>query len=85
MNFANGDMVGHSGVLDAAVKGCEAVDKAVGVVVEAAMEMGFSTIITADHGNSEEMIDSESDEVITAHSTNPVPFILVDDAYKGFH
>ena len=83
MNFANGDMVGHSGVLEAAVEACEVVDRAVGIVVEAAGEMGFSTLITADHGNSEEMIEPDSEEPITAHSTNPVPFILVDDDYKG--
>jgi 2,3-bisphosphoglycerate-independent phosphoglycerate mutase len=81
MNFANGDMVGHSGVLDAAVRGCEAVDQAVGIVVEAARAKGFATLITSDHGNSEEMIDYSNNEVITAHSTNLVPFILVDDDF----
>lgn len=82
MNFANGDMVGHSGILEAAVKGCEVVDRAVGIVVEAACEKGFATLITSDHGNSEEMLDRENDEVITAHSTNLVPFILVGDEFK---
>ncbi|MEE9543032.1 MAG: alkaline phosphatase family protein, partial [Thermodesulfobacteriota bacterium] len=83
MNFANGDMVGHSGIFSAAVEACEAVDRAIGIVLEAAQEMGFATLITADHGNSEEMIELESEEPITAHSTNPVPFILVDDDFSG--
>jgi 2,3-bisphosphoglycerate-independent phosphoglycerate mutase len=82
LNFANGDMVGHSGILEAAIKGCEAVDRAVGIVIEAAREMGFTVLITADHGNSELMIDSSNNEAITAHSTNPVPFIIIDDDYK---
>ena len=83
MNFANGDMVGHSGVLKAAVEACEAVDRAVGIVTDAAREAGFAILITSDHGNSEEMMEATSDEPITAHSTNPVPFILVDDVYAG--
>ncbi len=82
LNFANGDMVGHSGILEAAVKGCEAVDRGVGIVTEAAREMGFTILITSDHGNSEEMIETSNKEAITAHSTNLVPFILVDDDYK---
>jgi 2,3-bisphosphoglycerate-independent phosphoglycerate mutase len=83
MNFANGDMVGHTGVLDAAVKACEAVDTAVGRVVEAAKERGWSVMVTADHGNAEQMIDYATGEPHTAHTTNPVPFILVDDELRG--
>ncbi len=83
LNFANGDMVGHSGILEAAIKGCEAVDRGVGIVVKAAQEAGFTVLITSDHGNSELMIDSSNGETITAHSTNPVLFIIVDDDYKG--
>ena len=83
LNFANGDMVGHSGVLSAAIEACETVDHAVGVVVKAATETGFATLITSDHGNAEEMIEALSDQVITAHSVNLVPFILVDDDYTG--
>ena len=83
LNFANGDMVGHSGKLEAAIKGCETVDRGVGIVTEAAQEAGFTVLITSDHGNSELMIDSTNKEAITAHSTNLVPFILVDDDYKG--
>jgi len=83
MNFANGDMVGHTGVLEAAVKGCEAVDKAIGMVTEAALAGGWAVIITADHGNAEQMIDPASREPQTAHTTNLVPFILIDDSMKG--
>ncbi len=83
MNFANGDMVGHTGVVGAAVKACEAVDSAVGRVVEEALRGGWAVIITADHGNAEQMIDASSGAAFTAHTTNPVPFILVDDELKG--
>ena len=83
MNFANGDMVGHTGVLDAAIKACEAVDAAVGKVALAAVAAGAAVIITADHGNVEEMLDSSTGEVQTAHTTNPVPLILVDDERSG--
>jgi 2,3-bisphosphoglycerate-independent phosphoglycerate mutase len=83
MNFANGDMVGHTGVLDAAVKACEAVDIAVGRVVEAARAQGWSVIVTADHGNAEQMIDYATGGPHTAHTTNPVPFILVDDELRA--
>ncbi len=82
MNFANGDMVGHTGMLDATVKACEAVDTAVGRVVEAAKEHGWSVIVTADHGNAEQMIDYATGGPHTAHTTNPVPFILVDDELR---
>ncbi len=83
MNLANGDMVGHTGVLEAAIKACEFVDRAVGMVVEAALKRGWAVIITADHGNAEQMIDRTTHSPHTAHTTNPVPFILVDDERKG--
>ncbi len=83
MNFANRDMVGHTGVIEAAIKACEAVDPAVGRVVEAARERGWSVIVTADHGNAEQMIDYATGGPHTAHTTNPVPFILVDDELCG--
>ncbi len=83
MNLANGDMVGHTGVLEAAIKACEFVDRAVGMVVEAALKSGWAVIITADHGNAEQMIDRTTHSPHTAHTTNPVPFILVDDERKG--
>ena len=78
INFANPDMVGHTGVIPAAVAAVEAVDKLVGDAVEAVKEMGGVMFICADHGNAEKMIDYETGEPHTAHTTNPVPFILVN-------
>ena len=83
LNLANGDMVGHTGSIEAAIEGCEAVDEAVGIVTKAASAGGWSVIVTSDHGNAEEMIDQETGEVVTAHSTKDVPFILVDDERRG--
>jgi 2,3-bisphosphoglycerate-independent phosphoglycerate mutase len=77
LNFANCDMVGHTGVFSAAVKAVETVDECVGAVVEATARMGGVSIVTADHGNAEEMVDRDGETPQTAHSTNPVPFILV--------
>jgi len=82
MNFANGDMVGHTGVIDAAVKACETVDRAVGMVAGAALGAGWAVIVTADHGNAEQMIDPAGGP-FTAHTTNMVPFILADNEKKG--
>lgn len=76
LNFANCDMVGHTGVFDAAVKAVEAVDECVGKVVAAATEMGGAVIITADHGNADCMI-GEDGNPFTPHTTNPVPFCVV--------
>ena len=76
LNFANCDMVGHTGVFDAAVKAVEAVDECVGRVVEAANEMGGAVIITADHGNADCMV-GEDGNPFTPHTTNPVPFCVV--------
>ena len=75
LNFANCDMVGHTGVLEAAVKAVETVDECVGRVVDATLEMGGIAMITADHGNAEQMAQ-EDGSPMTAHTTNPVPFIL---------
>ena len=75
LNFANCDMVGHTGVFEAAVKAVETVDECVGMVTETTGEMGGITIITADHGNAECMTD-ENGQPMTAHTTNPVPFII---------
>ncbi|MBQ9934125.1 MAG: 2,3-bisphosphoglycerate-independent phosphoglycerate mutase [Ruminiclostridium sp.] len=76
LNFANCDMVGHTGVFDAAVKAVETVDTCVGQVVSAVTEMGGVALITADHGNAEQMVDGEG-KPFTAHSTNPVPLCIV--------
>ena len=84
INFANPDMVGHTGVENAAVKAIEAVDECVGRTVEAIKEVDGQMFICADHGNAEQLIDGETGEPFTAHTTNPVPFILVnaDPAYS---
>ncbi|MFT5758601.1 MAG: 2,3-bisphosphoglycerate-independent phosphoglycerate mutase, partial [Alteromonadaceae bacterium] len=74
-NYPNGDMVGHTGIYDAAVKACEAVDSCVGEVIEALKEVDGECLITADHGNAEQMIDPETGGVHTAHTNLPVPFI----------
>jgi 2,3-bisphosphoglycerate-independent phosphoglycerate mutase len=81
LNFANMDMVGHTGVLDAAVEACKTVDRCVERIVAAVRDKGGAVMVTADHGNSEEMIDHKGGPH-TAHTLNPVPFILVDDARK---
>ena len=83
INFANPDMVGHTGVIDAAVKAVEAVDACVGRAVEALKSVDGQMFITADHGNAEQLIDEETGAPFTAHTTNEVPFILVnyDEAY----
>ena len=75
LNFANCDMVGHTGVMDAAVRAVETVDACVGRVVDATLKMGGIAMITADHGNAEQMIEPDGSPM-TAHTTNPVPFIL---------
>ena len=82
-NFANPDMVGHTGIENAAVKAVEAVDQCVGRVVDAIREVDGQLFICADHGNAEQLIDYETGAPFTAHTTNPVPFILVnyDPAY----
>ncbi len=77
LNFANCDMVGHTGVFDAAVKAVETVDECLGKVVDAILAQDGVVCITADHGNADQMIDPENGDVFTAHTTNPVPFIVV--------
>jgi 2,3-bisphosphoglycerate-independent phosphoglycerate mutase len=84
LNFANGDMVGHTGIMSAAIKACEAVDKCVEKVVTAALANDYTTIIIADHGNCETMINPDGSPN-TAHTTNPVPIILVDKELKQIH
>jgi 2,3-bisphosphoglycerate-independent phosphoglycerate mutase len=77
LNFANGDMVGHTGVMEAAIKACEAVDECVKDVVTVANDNNYTTLIIADHGNCETMMNPDGSPH-TSHTTNPVPFILVD-------
>ena len=84
INFANPDMVGHTGIQEAAIKAVETVDECVGKAVEAVKDVDGILFICADHGNAEQLIDYETKEPYTAHTTNPVPFILVnaDPSYK---
>ncbi|WP_407556170.1 2,3-bisphosphoglycerate-independent phosphoglycerate mutase [Winogradskyella sp. 4-2091] len=82
LNFANGDMVGHTGVMEAAIKACEAVDKCVKNVVTTALDNDYTTILIADHGNCETMINPDGSPN-TAHTTNPVPIILIDKDLKS--
>ncbi len=84
LNFANGDMVGHTGVMDAAIKACEAVDICVEKVITSALKNNYTTIVIADHGNCETMINPDGSPN-TAHTTNPVPIILVDPELKQIH
>ena len=81
LNFANGDMVGHTGVMEAAIKACEAVDECVKNVVTTALDNNYTTILIADHGNCETMINPDGSPN-TAHTTNPVPIILIDKDLK---
>lgn len=82
INFANPDMVGHTGVISAAIAACEASDKGLGQILTALRQKGGKAIIVADHGNCEKMIDDDGGPH-TAHTTNPVPCIVVDDNYQG--
>jgi 2,3-bisphosphoglycerate-independent phosphoglycerate mutase len=82
VNFANGDMVGHTGVLSAAVKAVETVDVCVGAIVDATLARGGSLIITADHGNAEQMWDPETNAPHTAHTTYDVPLYIVGNAFR---
>ena len=84
LNFANGDMVGHTGVMEAAVKACEAVDQCVKDVVDTALKNDYTTLLIADHGNCETMIN-EDGSPHTAHTTNPVPVILIDKTLNNIN
>ncbi|MCW9036992.1 2,3-bisphosphoglycerate-independent phosphoglycerate mutase [Altibacter sp.] len=84
LNFANPDMVGHTGVFEAAVKACETVDACAKIIVEEALEQGYTTILLADHGNSETMRNPDGSPN-TAHTTNPVPIILIDPEISEIH
>ena len=82
LNFANPDMVGHTGIMEAAVKACETVDECAKDVIEAGLKNGYSTIVIADHGNCDTMVNPDGSPN-TAHTTNPVPIILVDPDIKN--
>jgi 2,3-bisphosphoglycerate-independent phosphoglycerate mutase len=82
-NFANPDLVGHSGDFNATVKACEFIDGCIGRIVSKAKDKGFNLIITADHGNAEYMIYEENNEPCPSHTTNPVIFLLVSDKLKN--
>ncbi len=81
-NLCNADMVGHTGNMEATIKGIEAIDAALSTLVPKALEHGYSIILTADHGNADEMKNEKTGENITSHSTNPVPLILISNTYK---
>ena len=83
INFANPDMVGHTGKLDKTIEACQYVDSCLGWITKRIREARGTTIITADHGNAEQMIDLLTGSPHTAHTTNPVPFHLIDDEYTG--
>ncbi len=84
LNYANCDMVGHTGVMEAAVKAVKTVDECIGRVVDAILAKGGKAIITADHGNADQMVDPQTGEPFTAHTTNPVPVIVVDPQHKKY-
>jgi len=85
LNFANGDMVGHTGILAAAVKACETVDECLGRIAAFMRERNNTMLITADHGNAEIMVDLETGGPYTAHTLNPAPLILLDDEHRKCH
>lgn len=85
LNFANPDMIGHTGVMEAAVKAMETVDECVGRIVAKILELDGSVCITADHGNLEKMTDETTGQPHTAHTTNPVPFILISNEKHQLH
>jgi 2,3-bisphosphoglycerate-independent phosphoglycerate mutase len=83
LNYANADMVGHTGNFAATVRACEVIDECIGKVVQAALRRKDRVIVTADHGNAEQMIDYDTGQIHTAHTTNLVPVMLVDDMLKS--
>jgi 2,3-bisphosphoglycerate-independent phosphoglycerate mutase len=83
LNFANPDMVGHTGVFEATIKAVETVDKCLGEIYDELQKINGSLLVTADHGNAEAKVDPETKLPLTAHSTNLVPFLLVDDKFRG--
>ena len=83
LNFANADMVGHTGVFDATVRACAVVDRCVGRIADTVLGMGGSLVVTADHGNAEQMIDPATGGPHTAHTLNPVPAIIARTQLRG--
>ncbi len=83
LNYANADMVGHTGNVKAAMKGIEEIDKGIGKIADYVLAKDGVMLITADHGNAEEMINLQTDSLYKEHSTNPVPFIIIGNKYKG--
>jgi len=83
LNFAAPDMIGHTGNLKSAVKCCEMIDRRLSMIARGCLRAGGTIIITGDHGNIEKMVNLETDEVITKHSNNPVPFILINEELRG--
>lgn len=83
INFANADMVGHSGLLEPTVKAIETIDKALGQIVDLTLAKGGAVVITADHGNAEELINLQTGEIDKEHSTNPVPLIVIGKEWEG--
>jgi 2,3-bisphosphoglycerate-independent phosphoglycerate mutase len=83
VNFPNADMVGHTGNIGAAVKACEVVDECLGKIANFVLAYGGTLLITSDHGNAEEMINSQTGQIETEHSDNPVPFIAVSQGLVG--
>ena len=84
VNFANPDMVGHTGIIEAATKACKVVDECVGKIAEKCRDKGVTMILTADHGNAEMMVDEETGKPQTAHTTNEVPFVVIKISTFGF-
>lgn len=82
VNFANPDMVGHTGIIEAAEKACKVVDECVGKIAEKCKEKGVTMLLTADHGNAEMMVDEETGKPQTAHTTNMVPFVVINPDHK---
>ena len=83
LNFANCDMVGHTGIMEAAMKAVTEVDQDVGILVDEILRQGGRAFVTADHGNADQMIDYQTGEPFTAHTTNPVPFVACGEEYVG--
>jgi 2,3-bisphosphoglycerate-independent phosphoglycerate mutase len=83
VNFANADMVGHTGNIEATIKAVKTLDQCLGKIAATATELGYTLCITADHGNAEQKINPTTGQISTEHTANPVPFIVVDKEFEG--